>query len=112
MQHFGEILRDLRAKTGVGIKRLAPELGITYSYLSKLENGEIAPSQELVERVADYFDYDSDRLLISAGKIPGEIVQILQQHPDEALDFLRERFGSGPKRKATRSANSAPRTKG
>ena len=36
----GDILRQLRANKGVGIKRLAPELGVTYTYLSKLENNE------------------------------------------------------------------------
>jgi transcriptional regulator with XRE-family HTH domain len=97
MEEFGQILRQLRSRKGIGIKRLAPELGVSYSYLSKLENHEVAPSEELVGKVASYFDYDRNRLLISAGKIPQEILQILQAHPDEALEFLRERFGRGRK---------------
>lgn len=91
---FGQILRQLRTKAGIGIKRLAPELKVTYSYLSKLENNEIRPSAELVERVAEYFHYDRDNLLISAGKIPEEVLAILREHPDDALKFLREHFGS------------------
>jgi transcriptional regulator with XRE-family HTH domain len=91
---FGQILRQLRTKTGIGIKRLAPELKVTYSYLSKLENNEISPSAELVDRVAKYFHYDRDNLLISAGKIPDEVLAILRQHPDDALKFLREHFGT------------------
>lgn len=93
MEEFGNILRELRGKAGIGIKRLAPELGVTYSYLSKLENNQIRPSEELVGRVADYFHYDRDRLLLAADKVPPEILQILREHPDDALDFLRERFG-------------------
>jgi len=93
VEEFGDILRELRGKAGVGIKRLAPELGVTYSYLSKLESNQIRPSEELVGRVADYFHYDRDRLLLAADKIPPEIRQILREHPDDALDFLRERFG-------------------
>lgn len=93
VEEFGDILRELRGKSGIGIKRLAPELGITYSYLSKLENNQIRPSEDLVGRVADYFHYDRDRLLLAADKVPPEILQILRQHPDDALDFLRERFG-------------------
>jgi transcriptional regulator with XRE-family HTH domain len=91
---FGQILRQLRNKAGIGIKRLAPELKVTYSYLSKLENNEIRPSADLVDRVADYFHYDRDNLLISAGKIPEEVLEILREHPDDALKFLREHFGS------------------
>lgn len=93
MDRFGQILRELRTKQGLGIKRLAPELGVTYTYLSKLENDELFPSQEFVNRVADYFHYSSDRLLLSAGKVPPEILRILRDNPDEAVEFLRERFG-------------------
>jgi HTH-type transcriptional regulator, competence development regulator len=90
---FGQILRRLRTTTGIGIKRLAPELQVNYTYLSKLENDEITPSVELVGRVAEYFHYDRDALLLSAGKVPEEIIDILRAHPDEALKFLRDRFG-------------------
>lgn len=90
---FGHILRRLRAKRGLGIKTLAPDLGVTYSYLSKLENSEVGPSEELVSRVAEYFNYDRDELLLSAGKVPPEILEILRTHPQDAVEFLRERFG-------------------
>jgi transcriptional regulator with XRE-family HTH domain len=92
---FGRILRELRGNAGVSLKRLAPGLGVSYTYLSKLENDEAVPSQEFVEKVATYFDYPADQLLISAGKVPPEILKILQEHPEEAIDFLRERFGRG-----------------
>lgn len=91
---FGQILRSLRTRAGLGIKRLAPELDVSYTYLSKLENSEIYPSAEFVGRVARYFDFDRDTLLLSAGKVPDEILDILRRHPDDALKFLRERFGT------------------
>ena len=90
---FGRILRQLRTESGLGIKRLAPALRVNYSYLSKLETESMAPSAEMVQRVANYFNYDYDRLLISAGKVPDEILAILRENPDEAVQFLRERFG-------------------
>ena len=90
---FGSILRQLRAKKGVSIKRLAPDLGVTYTYLSKLENNEAGPSEQFVDRVAHYFDYDRDELLLSAGKVPQEVLEILRTHPQDAVEFLRERFG-------------------
>jgi transcriptional regulator with XRE-family HTH domain len=90
---FGQLLRQLRTKSGLGIKRLAPELGVNYTYLSKLENNEVGPSEEMVGKVARYFNYDRDRLLLTAGKVPPEILEILRNNPDEAIGFLRERFG-------------------
>jgi transcriptional regulator with XRE-family HTH domain len=76
----------------VGIKRLAPELGVDYTYLSKLENEGVRPSEQLVRRVAHYFDEDEDILLLSAARLPADVLRALQEHPDEALRLIRERF--------------------
>lgn len=100
---FGTILRNLRTKAGLGIKSLAPELDVTYSYISKLENNELRPSEEFIQRVAKYFDYDNDRLLLAAGKVPAEVLEILREHPEEAVEFLREHFGRRNERPTTRS---------
>jgi transcriptional regulator with XRE-family HTH domain len=89
---FGDILRSLRMGAGLGIKRLAPHLGVNYTYLSKLENKEVRPSQDLVKRIARYFEYDEDQLLMAAGRIPEDILEILRQNPEDAIDFLRQRF--------------------
>jgi HTH-type transcriptional regulator, competence development regulator len=90
---FGDILRELRAEAGLGIKRLAPDLGVSYTYLSKLEGNHVRPSEDMVRKVAHYFNYDEDRLLLSADKVPPDVLQILQEHPDEAIEYLKERFG-------------------
>jgi transcriptional regulator with XRE-family HTH domain len=100
---FGKILRELRTSQGIGIKRLAPLLGVNYSYLSKLENSDTGPSEDLVERVATYFGYDRNKLLLSAGKVPPEVLTILRENPDEAIEFLRKRFGRARERSGTRN---------
>lgn len=93
MGDFASVLRELRSQSGVGIKKLAPELGVSYTYLSKLENDQVRPSAALVQRVANYFNYDEDRLLIAADRVPPDILRILQENPEEAIGFLREQFG-------------------
>ena len=90
---FGKILRQLRMESGKGIKVLAPELNVNYTYLSKLENESISPSEELVGRVADYFGFDRDALLLSAGKVPDDILKILQDNPADSVAILRKQFG-------------------
>lgn len=90
---FGVLLRDLRSTKGIGIKQLAPELGVTYTYLSKLEHNQVRPSRELVGRIAQYFSYDQNRLLLAADKVPSDVMEILRRHPDEAIALLHERFG-------------------
>lgn len=91
--NFGELLKNLRMKKGISIKKLAPVLGLDYTYISKIENSKLYPSSEVVEKFAKYFNYNSDELMLSAGKIPEDIQDILQNNPNEALKYLRKRFG-------------------
>jgi len=79
----------------MGLKRLAPDLGVSYTYLSKIENNRVVPSTDVVNRAARYFDEDSDELLILADQIPEDVRRILRERPREALGFLRERFSVG-----------------
>lgn len=94
---FGDLLKHLRRKEGIGIKKLAPRLDISYTYLSKLENDKIIPSKDVIERIAHYFRYDLDELLICADKVPDDIRRILRENPKEAAKFLRRRFGDSSK---------------
>ncbi len=94
---FGNLLRHLRRKEGIGIKKLAPRLNVNYTYLSKLENNKVIPSKDVIERIAHYFRYDLDELLISADKIPEDIRRILRENPQETAEFLRRRFGDSSK---------------
>lgn len=92
-ESLGTLLRRLRQEAGVGIKSAGPELGVDYSYLSKIENGVVSPSAELLEKLAEYYEADSDSLFRAAGRIPPDVRQILDQHFDEAIAELRRRFG-------------------
>jgi transcriptional regulator with XRE-family HTH domain len=89
---FGEQLKRLREQKGLGIKRLAPQLRVNYTYLSKLEHGELQPSVDLVKRIADYFGCERDLLLLAAGKVPDDVLSILREQPEESLRMLRTRF--------------------
>lgn len=97
---FGKLIADLRSKEGLGIKGLAPRVGITYTYLSKLENDRAVPSADVIGKLARYFRYDVDVLMLAAGRVPPAALEILQRNPQEAIAFLREKFGSAgrPKR--------------
>ncbi|MGA2315264.1 MAG: helix-turn-helix transcriptional regulator [Thermodesulfobacteriota bacterium] len=89
---FGKLLKDLRTKKGKSIKTLGQELGLNYTYISKLENSKVNPSIKSVEKFSRYFKYNSEELLVSAGKIPRDIEEILKDHPKEAIDYLRRKF--------------------
>ena len=91
---FGKLIKDLRLKKGVSIKKLAPILGLNYTYISKIENSRVSPSPEVLKKMSNYFGYDSDELLIKAGKIPSDVEEIIKNNPREAVAYLRRKFSA------------------
>jgi len=73
-QTFGETIQRLRREHKLTQRDLAAELGIDFTYLSKLENdrGE-RPSEKLVRELAPRLGADPEELLALAGRVPGEL---------------------------------------
>ena len=63
-----------------------------YSYLSRVENEKAVPSAKLIERLSEYFDQNKDEMMLLADKVPKDVIQILREHPQEALALLRQSF--------------------
>lgn len=91
--NFGSLLKKLRNEKGYSIKNLSPKLNVNYSYLSKLENGHSTPSENFIERVAVFLNYDKDELMIRAGKVPDDVIEIIRNNPKKAIAYLRKEFG-------------------
>ncbi len=89
---FGLILKQLRQKEGLSIKNLGSKLDINYSYISKIENDHSIPSEDFIGKIAELFDYDKEELMLRAGKIPDDILDIIKQNPKEAAEYLRNNF--------------------
>lgn len=94
MADLGHELRRLRTEKGLGIKRLARDLGISHSYISHIERGKSKPAELLIRRLAAYFGVDEENLLLAAGKYPQDIEEILDKHPREVVMVLRESFAA------------------
>lgn len=86
---FGDILKTLRNEKGVSIKKMAMDLDLNYTYISKIENAKSIPSANTIKRLSKYFNYDEDELALAAGKLPEEIQTYLSKNPKEALKYLR-----------------------
>lgn len=95
---FGKKLKSLRNEKGIGIKPLAEKLHVDYTYLSKIENAKAVPSKETIKRIATFFNINSDELMVLADKIPDDIEQILRENPEEAIQYLRRKFGDRSRR--------------
>lgn len=60
---FNEIIRDLRLNRGLNQVELAKELFVTKQCISNWENGNIAPSIDMLIKIARYFSVSTDYLL-------------------------------------------------
>ena len=87
---FDKRLRRLRSERKIGSRALAQELGVSASWISKVENRLEIPSVETVIRIAEYFRVDCDDLLASAEKVHPDVIAFLVANPDARFRLRNE----------------------
>jgi transcriptional regulator with XRE-family HTH domain len=72
---FGNKLRNLRKERGMTLRILAEQVGVSFTYLSKIENGRVpyTPAPETIRSLANALDVNVLDLLESARKLPPEL---------------------------------------
>lgn len=99
---FGQKLRELRKKRKITMKHLADQLGVSESYISRLESGERHPDKELILKLGPILfpegdQIELDNLLIAADYTPLNLEQFTGRddvihHFQEVLDQDPENF--------------------
>ncbi len=79
---FGERVREIRVAHGKSQREVADEVGIDFTYLSKVENGRMPPPAEsTIVKLALALDTDSDELVQLAGKVPADLGTVIARTP-------------------------------
>ena len=92
---FGRRIRELReAKKRLdpkfSLRQFALAVGISATFLSKVETGEFdPPASDKIKRMADLLGLNADELLAQAGKVDPELPSIILDQPKAMADFLR-----------------------
>ena len=63
MNRFGEKLGTLRERQGVSLKQLGDKIGVSKSYIWKLEQGKRMPNVVMVIKIANIFGVTTDQLV-------------------------------------------------
>lgn len=88
---FGERVRDLRTSKGLSQRALGQMIGVSFTYVSKIENEKIDfddyPSEDLILKLANVLEVDEDDMLILAEKIPERIRRRVLERPDAFRTF-------------------------
>ena len=72
-------------------------VGISATYLSKVERDELPPpAEDRVKEIARLLDQDPDELLALAGRVASDLGEIIRERPREMASFLRTVRGMGP----------------
>lgn len=89
-QTFGEKLRALRRASKVTQRELAHQVGVDFSYISKLENDRLPPpAADTLLSICEVLDVNPDELLALTGKLPSDIQETVGKSR-VAQRFLRE----------------------
>ena len=84
-------LRELRRASRMSQRALADQVGIDFTYLSKIENGRVEPpsegvlqriAKELAGKLGMHETELADELITLAGKIPSDLAETLSRNPD------------------------------
>ena len=88
---FSERVRVLRTSRGLSQRALGQMIGVSFTYVSKIENEKIDfddyPSEDLILKLANVLEVDEDDMLILAEKIPERIRRRVLERPDAFRTF-------------------------
>ena len=86
---FGEHIRTWREERGVGLRRFAKAVGVSPTFVSKMDRGlGPLPGVATIRKMAAFFDRNPDELLALADKVAVDVLSIIIKQPAYAR-FLR-----------------------
>jgi HTH-type transcriptional regulator, competence development regulator len=95
-EKFGAFVRREREAKEIGLREMAKKIGVSPTYLSKVERDEFPPpAEDRVRTIAGIIGQDADELLALAGRVASDLTEIIREQPREMADFLRAAKGLG-----------------
>ena len=93
-RRFGRRLRELRERRGLKMRELARKARISPAFLSKVERGiTTPPAERKLRALAKALGEEPEVMLALAGRLPDDVIEVIQQCPAEYLRLLRELRG-------------------
>lgn len=91
---FGAFIRREREAKEIGLREMAKMIGVSPTYLSKVERDEFSPpAEDKVRAIAEIIHCDTDDLLARAGRVSSDITNIIKRHPVQTAALLRTTKG-------------------
>jgi len=99
-EQFGAIVRKQRLNMKIGLREFAEKVGLSPTFISKMEIGEFKPpKEENIIKISNVLGIDKDFLLAKANKISSELKNIINKEPQLFASFLRRASQKGDLKK-------------
>lgn len=93
-EKFGAFIRAHREAKEIGLREMAKMIGVSPTYLSKVERDEFPPpAEDKVKAIAGVIGWDVDELLARAGRVASDLSDIIKRNPVELAALLRTTKG-------------------
>lgn len=93
-EKFGAFVRRHREAKEIGLREMAKMIGVSPTYLSKVEREEFAaPVEDKVRAIAKIIGCDADELMARAGRVSSDLADIIKSNPVELAALLRTTKG-------------------
>jgi transcriptional regulator with XRE-family HTH domain len=93
-EEFGAFVRRHREAKEIGLREMAKMIGVSPTYLSKVERDEfLPPAEDKVKAIAKIIGCDTDELLARADRVSSDLSDIIKRHPVELAALLRTTKG-------------------
>ena len=93
-EKFGEFVRRERVAKEIGLREMAKMIGVSPTYLSKVERDEFPPPvEDKVKAIAKIINCNADELLARAGRVSSDLSDIIKRHPRDMAALLRTTKG-------------------
>ena len=93
-EKFGAFIRREREAKEFGLREMAKMIGVSPTYLSKIERDEFPPpAEDKVKAIAQIIGFDADDLLARAGRVASDLSDIIKERPREIAALLRTTKG-------------------
>lgn len=90
MVELGAILRQRREAAGLSLRSLSKQLDVDAAYLSRIENGSVPPSEQLLRRLGAVLHLNEDELLLLAGRLPESLRHFVALEPRKVAAALTD----------------------
>lgn len=92
---YGKFVRARRLELSqrgpqYSVRRVAGNIGITPSFLSKVERGELPPpSEATIKKLAVILEVNPDVMLALAGKVSSDLREVILKRPQLVAELIR-----------------------